>query len=799
MAKKILALLLAAVFCICPLAACGSADSAPEESEAPVESATPEITAEPTPTPTPEPQPADTLSVAYPSVTGEANPFFTDSESGKALLELTQLPLLTTDRMGGAVLHAASGETIPYHETDYSYAGFADIDITETNEGTAIYTITLRDGVTFSDGTPVTADDVIFTYYSLLDPAYDGPYTVSSLDIQGVLPYQTNTPAELYEEYAGIFDDGYSVEAGHAEDVEACLKDAWMEDIQAIVDFCLREYLADYAEFTGYTADEIAADQGLQVMFAMWLWGFGKMTDEGQFTGAYTDAFWDLDTTFPTVEDCYNECYTRYEGDPAAYWRVEGVDNTDVVSAARNLFVQRFAAEDEDYAPVSSISGIVRVDGRTVEITTDTYASGDVYTLCGIYVAPMHHYGDAAQYDYEAGKYGFAFGDLSLQKAASSLGAGPYVLGKFENNTAFLSANPTWHGGIPATPNIRIVGTGTRTAAEILSQGLADIAFTSDSSEADAAVQNTEGAILSAISMPDDSFVYIGINSDTVNVDGENDSESSLALRQALATVLAAGRDDACAVWYGDSAQVLQYPVLDAAQFAPQDFFCYGTDSEGNPLYTASTPAADRMTAALETAKALLTEAGYTWDEDEGIFTDAPEGASLVFSVHYVGGGSGMNPCASMLESAAVALYGIGITLDLNDLSYNTTLRETIAAGNHEIWVSTLSCGDYVDLYRYFHSNNDAGQNYFGLESENLDELILQIGDSTDETQIAELYLQALNALLDQGVIVPCFRPSSYLIYSSTVDASTLPGDLTALYPWTRAAASILMMPVPVA
>ncbi|MBA3907889.1 MAG: ABC transporter substrate-binding protein, partial [Pseudonocardiales bacterium] len=35
------------------------------------------------------------------------------------------------------------------------------------------WTATLRDGVTFSDGTPLTAQDVVFTYTSVLDPKVD--------------------------------------------------------------------------------------------------------------------------------------------------------------------------------------------------------------------------------------------------------------------------------------------------------------------------------------------------------------------------------------------------------------------------------------------------------------------------------------------------------------------------------------------------------------------------------------------------------------------------------------------------
>ncbi len=802
MAKKILAMVLAVSLVLCLLSACQpSGDDAASETASPT--ATPTATPEPTPTPTPEPQPADTMTVAYASVDGEANPFFTDSESGKALLELTQLSLLTTDRSGKAVLHAATGEKRAYQGVDYDYTGLADIDVTANNDGTATYRITLRESITFSDGTPMTADDVIFTYYTLLDPSYTGPWQVAALDISGVDAYRTNTPAELYTEYAALFDEGYDEDGEHTEDVAACVKDAWIQDLKAIQDFCMAEYLTDYAEFTGYSPADIQANEGLQVMFTMWLWGFGKFVEDGQFTGSYTDAMWDLQTTFPTLEDAYNECFTRYEGDCEAYWRVEAVDNTDVVSAARDLFVSRHAAEAEGYAPVTSISGIVRVDDRTVEITTDTYAAGDIYTLCGIYVAPLHHYGDTAQYDPENGKYGFAFGDLSLQQAAGSLGAGAYVVNGYENQTVTLIANPNYYGGIPATPTIRILGAGTRTAEEILSQGLADIAFTDSSEEAAAATGNMEGAILSAMTMPGDSFVYIGINADTVYVDTEEEgdelSEASAALRRALATVLAAGRADACTTWYGNSATVLEYPTTLTDILPAEQQMAYNVNVDGAPLYDESMLAADRLTAAIEAAKGYLTQAGYTWDEEQGIFTEAPEGASLIFTVDYVGGGTGANPCAAMLENAAVALYGIGITLDLNDLSYNTTLREHIAADTHQIWVGELSCKGYEDFYRYFHSNDAADQNYFGLESTTLDELILQIGDMTDDAQTAELYAQAFDVLYSQAVIVPCFMPSSYLVYSSTVDAATLPAGLTAEYPWTREAANILMAPVPYA
>ena len=42
------------------------------------------------------------------------------------------------------------------------------------------YTVKIRDDVKFSDGEPMTADDIIFSLYVYLDPSYTGGVTLSS-------------------------------------------------------------------------------------------------------------------------------------------------------------------------------------------------------------------------------------------------------------------------------------------------------------------------------------------------------------------------------------------------------------------------------------------------------------------------------------------------------------------------------------------------------------------------------------------------------------------------------------------
>jgi peptide/nickel transport system substrate-binding protein len=76
-----------------------------------------------------------------------------------------------------------------------------------------VYTFHIRQGVTFHDGTPLTADDVAFTYARLLDPATASTSTATLLSIKGA--------AELASSAAGggtpVPADASSVDAAMAQ------------------------------------------------------------------------------------------------------------------------------------------------------------------------------------------------------------------------------------------------------------------------------------------------------------------------------------------------------------------------------------------------------------------------------------------------------------------------------------------------------------------------------------------------------------------------------------------------------
>lgn len=60
----------------------------------------------------------------------------------------------------------------------------SEISRSGNEDGSVTVTIRLRDGIFFADGAELTADDLIFTYYVLLDGDYDGPYQLRTLPVR---------------------------------------------------------------------------------------------------------------------------------------------------------------------------------------------------------------------------------------------------------------------------------------------------------------------------------------------------------------------------------------------------------------------------------------------------------------------------------------------------------------------------------------------------------------------------------------------------------------------------------------
>jgi peptide/nickel transport system substrate-binding protein len=697
------------------------------------------------------------LVVAYQDFSQKFSPFFSDTGYDADVAAMTQIAVLTTDRVGGIIFNAIEGETVSYQGTDYLYKGPADIKV-EYDEAsdTTKYTARLRVGMMFSDGTPVTIDDLIFSYYTFLDPSYAGSTTLSSYDIIGLKDYQTQTTSDVFDKYNLMAADIYAAGPDHEwvdadtwtqeqqDDFWAKLKDEWMADVAGIVSYVKQNYMDSYAEaYTTYTPEQISGNEGMEVMLGMVLWGFGEINDDGALVTGYTETTFDLVETFPTVEDYYNETYVAYGGDPVEYAGVESANGTDVLGNVNSDFIGTWGPQDESMGGegVPNIAGIDRIDDYTVEVTVNGFSAPAVYSILGIQIAPLHYYGDADKYDYENNMFGFDYGDLSKQESltATPMGAGAYKFLRYENRVVYFEANEYFYRGCPIIKEIQFKETTSAEVPSAVQTGTADAGEMSYNRARfdEVASYNPNGEMTGPVittSLVDNlGYGYIGLNADTVSVGDDPGSAASKNLRKGLATVLAVYRDVGIDSYYGNGASVINYPISNTSWAAPQptddDYkIAFSTDVNGDPIYTADMTADEKYAAAVEAALAYFEAAGYTIED--GVLTAAPEGAKLSYEVIVPGDGTGDHPAFAILTFAQEALATIGMELTINDPADSNILWDALDAGTQELWTAAWGSTIDPDMYQVYHSSGIVGQggsdsNHYHVADPALDQLIL--------------------------------------------------------------------------
>ena len=131
-------------------------------------------------------QKPDALVVMIEQPDGLFNPFFSTAAADGTIVSMTQIGMLGADYdTTKKEVVVAYGDNQPVVTKDY--------DIVENGDGTITYTFVLKNGILFSDGHPLTMEDVLFNYYVYLDPVYTGSNTLYSTKILGLNEYRTQT------------------------------------------------------------------------------------------------------------------------------------------------------------------------------------------------------------------------------------------------------------------------------------------------------------------------------------------------------------------------------------------------------------------------------------------------------------------------------------------------------------------------------------------------------------------------------------------------------------------------------
>lgn len=164
----------------------------------------------------------DPVRFAIEGQDGVFNPFFSTTAYDSEITGQTQIGMLTVSGKNATISFGENQAcvTLDFTETRLDENGNPISGGTDGNTAYTEYAFLIKNGIKFSDGTPLTIKDVLFNLYVYLDPVYTGNATIYSTDIVGLTEYRTQGEAENEEE----FNSGFVVKA------EARM--------QAIYDYC---------------------------------------------------------------------------------------------------------------------------------------------------------------------------------------------------------------------------------------------------------------------------------------------------------------------------------------------------------------------------------------------------------------------------------------------------------------------------------------------------------------------------------------------------------------------------------
>ena len=720
-------------------------------------------------------QTADTLVYANDYLSQKFSPFFADTSYDQDAAGLTQISLLASDREGNVLLNAGTkdGQVVPYNGKDYTYYALANCVITENADGTVTYAITMRDDVTFSDGKKVTADDVIFSMYVLSDPTFDGSSTLYSQAIVGMEEYRAGMETRFNLVFA-TENKGYTANDFFTEeDYNAfwtAFETAGAAFAQEIVDYC------------------IAAGYGTDVATAAAAWGYKDLAADATAADFWTAIF-----------DTYGYNLSAEDG---INYESAGSTIEALTLEALGDNAARFQAGVSTGEGAANISGIKKTGDYTLEVTVAKVDPTFIYQLT-LAVAPMHYYGDASKYDYANNSFGFTKGDLATVRAKTTtpLGAGPYKFVSYENNVASYEANETYYLGAPKIKYFKMQGVGSSDKVSGMTTDIFDATVPNFNDDDIAAIKKANpngelvGSKLTTLTTDFLGYGYIGINADNVKVGEDKASDASKALRRAIATLMAVYREPVVYAYYGDRASIIQYPISNTSWAAPKPAdegynLAYSKNAAGEVVITADMTQEEKVAAAKAAAKTLFEAAGYTFGAD-GKLTAAPEGGETSWEIIIPADGKGDHPSYGILTETKNALAEMGLELIINDPSDSNELWDALDAGTCDMWVAAWGATPDPDMYQVYHSSNVHGlegssnSNHYGIQSADLDQLIMDGRSTTDQAFRKATYKAALELLMDWGVEVPTYqRQEATLLSTERINISTVPGDLTPYYSW---------------
>ena len=367
----------------------------------------------------------DAFVIMTDQLDGLFNPFFSTSAPDGTIVAMTQIGMLASKYVNGKV-EVAYGENEAVVTKDY--------DIVENADGTITYTFVLKNGIKFSDGHPLTMEDVLFNYYVYLDPVYTGSSTLYSTDILGLSEYRTQTVGSAsgdsddlitsqasgraqarLNELINLFNakkkasstkevsygdmkaaiQAHSVSNGYKSAISNNPSEVTSANLLADYDYALKlfreelesDYLSAQESYTeapydthSEFADEIFcfmySEGYVQVKYAEGADGKIDRTTIESLTKAYPDAIKDKAAAIDYV---YNDQIARNLDVILQYWATAATLTTEYTAKAKEVILHENVSDSGKLA-VENISGIVSL-GHTDKAGSAITVNGTQYTV----------------------------------------------------------------------------------------------------------------------------------------------------------------------------------------------------------------------------------------------------------------------------------------------------------------------------------------------------------------------------------------------------------------------------------
>ena len=467
-----------------------------------------------------------------------------------------------------------------------------------------------------------------------------------------------------------------------------------------------------------------------------------------------------------------------------------------------DMDIKGLQAYRSENGKAANISGIEKINDYKMRITVKGYDREDIHRL-NIPICPLHYYGSVDSFDAENHKFGFNKGDIStlIEKKDHPIGGGAYRFIKYESGVVYYEANEKYYQGCPDIAYIQMKEMESQTAEKLVEQlanGDVDVLTLPGTTEAVEQIVSwnsngkTTGKTITSVFSDGDCYTYVGMNAETICVDGKADSTRSKHLRHALAILFACNRGSWINVME-QGASLINYPASETSWSVPQikdeEYVnAYVDDTEGLTIYNSNMDIIERTKAAKKAALQYLKLAGYK--VKKGKVVKAADGASRRFQI-LIPSDAGSDGLKSLAVNVRQLFKDIGLKLELNYKYTQAEMEKLQKKNKHEIWCAYEQTSVQGALYEMYHSKGTGGKagirNHFNISDSDLDEDIEDSMITPGLKKSIKLYNRCYEKIMEWSVEVPLYQERDITIFrTSNVNMESVATDTTRYYSWEQ-------------